>query len=84
MAARSSLALSSEISSDKSWLNSILKGDCVAALEALPDKSVDVIFADPPYNLQLEQALTRPDQSNVSHFGAPGGVNNPGQLEDAA
>ena len=65
MAARSSLALSSEISSGKSWLNSILKGDCVAALEALPDKSVDVIFADPPYNLQLGGALHRPDQSLV-------------------
>ena len=30
-----------------SWVNSIIKGDCVAALEALPDKSVDAIFADP-------------------------------------
>ncbi|MFN7091935.1 MAG: modification methylase, partial [Allorhizobium sp.] len=33
------------------WVDSIIKGDCVSALEALPDKSVDVIFADPPYNL---------------------------------
>lgn len=49
----------------QSWLNSIIKGDCVAALEALPDKSVDVIFADPPYNLQLGGALHRPDQSLV-------------------
>ncbi len=48
-----------------SWLNSIIKGDCVAALEALPDQSVDVIFADPPYNLQLGGMLTRPDQSMV-------------------
>ncbi|WEZ84120.1 site-specific DNA-methyltransferase [Rhizobium sp. 32-5/1] len=47
------------------WLNTILKGDCVAALEALPDNSVDVVFADPPYNLQLGGALTRPDQSLV-------------------
>ncbi|MGQ3211451.1 site-specific DNA-methyltransferase [Shinella sp.] len=47
------------------WLDSIIKGDCVAALEALPDQSVDVIFADPPYNLQLGGALTRPDQSLV-------------------
>ncbi|MCB1460237.1 MAG: modification methylase, partial [Nitratireductor sp.] len=30
------------------WLNSIIKGDCVAALEKLPEHSVDVIFADPP------------------------------------
>jgi modification methylase len=47
------------------WLDTIIKGDCVAALEALPDQSVDVIFADPPYNLQLGGALTRPDQSQV-------------------
>ncbi|MCC2608834.1 site-specific DNA-methyltransferase [Neorhizobium petrolearium] len=48
-----------------SWLNSIIKGDCVAALEALPDHSVDAIFADPPYNLQLGGTLHRPDQSLV-------------------
>lgn len=47
------------------WLNSILKGDCVAALEKLPDNSVDIVFADPPYNLQLEGELLRPDQSRV-------------------
>ncbi|CAN7462132.1 site-specific DNA-methyltransferase [Rhizobium sp. LjRoot254] len=65
MAALSSRVLSPEISSGKSWLNSIIKGDCVAALEALPDKSVDIIFADPPYNLQLGGTLHRPDQSLV-------------------
>jgi modification methylase len=48
-----------------SWINTIIKGDCVAALEALPTHSVDVIFADPPYNLQLGGALHRPDQSLV-------------------
>ncbi|WP_337266323.1 site-specific DNA-methyltransferase [Oryzifoliimicrobium ureilyticus] len=47
------------------WLDTIIKGDCVAALEALPTNSVDVIFADPPYNLQLGGALHRPDQSLV-------------------
>jgi modification methylase len=47
------------------WLDTILKGDCVAALEKLPEKSVDAIFADPPYNLQLEGDLHRPDQSKV-------------------
>ncbi|MCB1445132.1 MAG: site-specific DNA-methyltransferase [Rhizobiaceae bacterium] len=65
MAALSSRALSPEPFSGASWLDSIIKGDCVAALEALPDKSVDVIFADPPYNLQLGGALHRPDQSLV-------------------
>ena len=47
------------------WMNSIIKGDCVAALENLPENSVDVIFADPPYNLQLDGNLHRPDQSKV-------------------
>ncbi len=47
------------------WLDTILKGDCVAALDRLPEKSIDVIFADPPYNLQLDGDLRRPDQSKV-------------------
>ena len=47
------------------WLDTILKGDCVAALNRLPEKSVDTIFADPPYNLQLNGDLHRPDQSKV-------------------
>jgi modification methylase len=46
-------------------LDEILLGDCVAVLESLPPESVDAVFADPPYNLQLESALTRPDQSLV-------------------
>ena len=48
-----------------SFVNTIIKGDCVAALEVLPENSVDVIFADPPYNLQLAGDLHRPDQSRV-------------------
>ncbi len=52
-------------SSSASWMNSIIKGDCVAALEKLPARSVDAIFADPPYNLQLGGVLHRPDQSLV-------------------
>ena len=47
------------------WIDTILKGDCVAALDRLPDHSVDLVFADPPYNLQLEGELHRPDQSKV-------------------
>ncbi|MEM8871065.1 MAG: site-specific DNA-methyltransferase [Pseudomonadota bacterium] len=46
-------------------LNEILQGDCVAAMEALPANSVDLIFADPPYNLQLKGELHRPDSSRV-------------------
>jgi modification methylase len=47
------------------WLDTIFQGDCIAALEKLPSASVDVIFADPPYNLQLNGDLHRPDHSKV-------------------
>ncbi|MGN6548822.1 MAG: site-specific DNA-methyltransferase [Pararhizobium sp.] len=47
------------------YLDTIIKGDCVAALDALPSASVDVVFADPPYNLQLGGDLHRPDHSKV-------------------
>jgi len=40
-------------------------GESLAVLKTLPDKSVDLVFADPPYNLQLGGELTRPDQSKV-------------------
>jgi modification methylase len=43
----------------------ILIGDCVALMEKLPAGSVDAVFADPPYNLQLDGALHRPDNSRV-------------------
>ena len=46
-------------------LGQILPGDCVAAMRALPDASVDLVFADPPYNLQLGGDLNRPDGSHV-------------------
>jgi modification methylase len=46
-------------------LNQILAGDCIEAMRSLPEASVDLVFADPPYNLQLEGGLTRPDQSEV-------------------
>lgn len=46
-------------------LDRVIVGDTVARMAALPAGSVDMIFADPPYNLQLEGALTRPDQSVV-------------------
>jgi modification methylase len=45
--------------------DTILIGDCVEELEKLPSRSVDLVFADPPYNLQLANALHRPDQSRV-------------------
>ncbi len=46
-------------------LDSIIRGDCIAAMRALPAKSVDMIFADPPYNLQLGGELFRPDGTHV-------------------
>ena len=46
-------------------LDDILLGDCIEQLDRLPAESVDIVFADPPYNLQLENTLTRPDQSVV-------------------
>ncbi len=46
-------------------LNQILSGDCIEAMDALPANSVDLVFADPPYNLQLKGELHRPDNSKV-------------------
>jgi modification methylase len=44
----------------------ILIGDCVAEMAKLPAESVDLVFADPPYNLQLQGDLKRPDDSRVA------------------
>ena len=46
-------------------LNQILGGDCIEVMNSLPSGSVDLIFADPPYNLQLKGELHRPDNSMV-------------------
>ena len=43
----------------------VLRGDCIKVLKGLPDASVDMVFADPPYNLQLGGDLLRPDNSKV-------------------
>jgi|TARA_R100000501_G_scaffold18412_1_gene38622 modification methylase len=43
----------------------IIKGDCIEQMALLPAKSVDLIFADPPYNLQLNGDLTRPEGKTV-------------------
>jgi modification methylase len=48
-----------------SGFNKILVGDCLEQLAKLPDASVDLVFADPPYNLQLEGDLLRPNNSRV-------------------
>ncbi len=48
------------------FLDKIIHGDCIEELRKLPEKSVDLIFADPPYNLQLKVDLFRPDNSKVN------------------
>ncbi|HVV26709.1 MAG TPA: site-specific DNA-methyltransferase [Rhizomicrobium sp.] len=46
-------------------LDQVIEGDCVARMKALPEGFADLVFADPPYNLQLRGELRRPDQSRV-------------------
>jgi site-specific DNA-methyltransferase (adenine-specific) len=47
-------------------LSQILHGDCMKILKSLPENSVDLIFADPPYNLQLRNDLYRPNMTKVN------------------
>jgi len=53
------------VSFDSAASPSILVGDCVAEMAKMPAASVDLVFADPPYNLQLQGDLKRPDDSRV-------------------
>jgi modification methylase len=46
-------------------LDTVIEGDCIAQMAQLPDKCVDMIFADPPYNLQLGGDLFRPEGGRV-------------------
>ncbi|HEX9556907.1 MAG TPA: DNA methyltransferase, partial [Reyranella sp.] len=46
-------------------LDRVLVGDCIELMGGLPEGSVDMVFADPPYNLQLGGELLRPDNSRV-------------------
>jgi DNA modification methylase len=50
--------------SESARTQKVIVGDCVAELN-LPAESVDIVFADPPYNLQLQGDLKRPDDSRV-------------------
>ena len=45
--------------------NKIINGDSLEELKKIPRETFDLIFADPPYNLQLKSELTRPDRSKV-------------------
>ena len=46
--------------------NKIINGNSIKELKKIPDESFDLIFADPPYNLQLKNKLIRPDRSKVN------------------
>ncbi len=49
----------------KNFKNKIINGDSLKELKKIPDETFDLIFADPPYNLQLKKELSRPDRSKV-------------------
>ena len=46
--------------------NKIINGNSIEVLKKIPDKSFNLIFADPPYNLQIGEKLKRPDNSKVN------------------
>lgn len=46
-------------------LDKVLYGDCLSQLKKIPSGSVDLVFADPPYNLQLDRELLRPNNTRV-------------------
>ena len=48
------------------FCNQILNGDCLKELKKIPDKTFDLVFADPPYNMQIGEKLTRPDSTKVN------------------
>ena len=48
------------------FFNRIVNGDCLKEIKKIPNKSFDLVFADPPYNMQIGERLTRPDESKVN------------------
>ncbi|MCL4187537.1 MAG: site-specific DNA-methyltransferase [Rhodobacteraceae bacterium] len=59
------MAAQQEAAGEALPLDSVLAGDCIEVMAGLPAGSVDLVFADPPYNLQLRGELHRPDNSRV-------------------
>src|SRR5262245_16920440 len=53
------------VASTAAAVNRVVVGDCIEELRGLPAESVDLVFADPPYNLQLERDLLRPNNTVV-------------------
>ena len=51
---------------ENNFKNKIINGDSIEELKKIPSETFDLVFADPPYNLQLKNSLTRPDRSKVS------------------
>ena len=51
---------------ENNFKNRIINGDSLEELKKIPSETFDLVFADPPYNLQLKNSLTRPDRSKVS------------------
>jgi modification methylase len=62
---RGASARTPRVSSESGASARVLVGDCIAELDKLPAACVDLVFADPPYNLQLQGDLKRPDDSRV-------------------
>ena len=52
-------------------LDQVVQGDCLEILSGFPSESIDLVFADPPYNLQLNQDLWRPNQTKVNAVDEP-------------
>ena len=48
------------------FLNKIINGNSLEIIKKIPDKTFDLVFADPPYNLQIGKKLKRPDDSKVN------------------
>ena len=46
-------------------INQIVNGNALKEIKKIPDKSFDLVFADPPYNMQIGETLTRPDASKL-------------------
>ena len=53
------------IKNPKLGLDKTIVGDCIEVMQSIPDDSIDMIFADPPYNLQLTGDLHRPNNTRV-------------------
>ena len=59
------MSLNMEYLLQSSYETQIFNDDCISLMGKIPENSVDLIFADPPYNLQLNKELLRPNNSKV-------------------